>query len=942
MSRDRFRGPPQDPEEQEREAERLALQALQGLQSGADIISADVAERRAKAEKDRRLRLEEEMDAAMPTRGPQSVPTGMLWDLLTPGGIDPVIQPERGLGRQIGVGPRSSRILEETASSPGFSAAMGMGDVLIAPRAAIGAATEAAGGDYDAAQGEIERSIAENPRAAVGGALVGMAPLMMAGPLVGEHATATLAGRAAIPTASVPLTIAQRAGAAGLEGMAWGGAHEAASGRRVGPEAMFSGALGAGLTAGAGMVGAGVDRARGLVDSLEDYAGRMRVRGAGGRTVQVQRQLDALPGGIEGVADDLDQLGISPRYSLHSVDDARATAERVRGRAGRNLDRVFDRMAQADADDAARFESGMADVTARDATRSRMRSAIEADDPTMVEDLLPVRPRIEGEERLQGQASRRLTLDRTRRSREAHLDDLRSEAAAAGERETQIGGLRGELDSVNEIAGSRTIAPPAAVDRQIRGLERRLDEAVRSGADDAALDALEREIADLRAERRTIPARRRAQERARSRAAELRAQLEDLRAQQERTVRPEQIEALERGAITEAFPDVPMAGGDLMPADMFIERVANNADAARSAAGVAPGELIPQTGRGIASNDPGFGRGPRTTPRAEHPAGAPFVDAPSGLRPPDARSFQLIEELFPAIEPPAPAGTVDLGNVIGNLDEAESIYRTLPSGGPSADDVADMARRYRGTGGRMPFGRPGGSGLPATGAQGERMLLDQDVGYAVSGNPMQRRLMAGERDMRAARQRLQGAMDEAVTRVDPELGASYPRDRREWQIGSIFSGLGEDDALREAANRQVSLTDSMAYIAPLGGDNPSYLQSARNLLLNRIIRGREATAGATGAEYLSDILQRTGSPAPYAQAFGQRAGRLGGALRRPETPQDPLQPRPFQGRELDALLESQPEIDVESEPSSGGSAEADPFSEGELEELLRREYGGGS
>jgi hypothetical protein len=655
---------------------------------------------------------------------------------------EPMVQPERGLQRQLGVRPRSDIALEEFASSPGVAAALGMGDVLLAPRAISGAVAEATGGDYDTAQADTDRLLSESPYASAAGAAAGSLPLIAAGPLLGDAAIARLGGAAALPAYARSIPALSRIGAAGIEGMLWGGGHEAVTDRRVGPEAMFSGALGAGLASVPVAVGAAARSAGSFVDSLEDSAKQWRTRAAGGRTIPVQRGLAALPGGTAGVADDLDALGISPRYSVHSVDDARQVADRVKGRAGRNIGRVFDRMARADADDVARFASELEPVQARDAQRAAAFEAIDLDDPSMLLIDNPADTPL-------GRVGREIYNGRVGRDGDAIMDAVRG-----------------------HLGGSNT-APTVAAD---------LDSGVRAPQPNEASSG----IASPRARRRPP------------------------RPDSSRT--PENlIRALEADQITDVM--------------------------------------------GASGTRPEF-RGMRLPQRIEPPT-------PEAI----ARLRQMVDVNMPAIEAPRPAGVVDVDPVARALDGIAGDYSTLPSGATQRGAASSMADDYRATGGRMPFAA----------AQRERKLLDEAISWQPGTNPVNDRRGAIQGDLRRVRGELQGQMDDAVRRVDPELGAEYPRQRREFQIGSIFGNLGADDAMRETANRQISPTD---YVAAMEGD--SWLTRGRNVILNRLLRGREASLGAAGAEHLSDALQRTPDVSGAMNSVAGRTGRLAGALNRPE------------------------------------------------------------
>jgi hypothetical protein len=649
---------------------------------------------------------------------------------------EPMVQPERGLRRQIGVRPRSDIALEEVAESPGFAAMMGVADTLSVPRDIIANANAAGGaGGREAAQSEMDRSMAESPYAAAGGALVGAAPMMLAAPVLGEAAIARMGGAALQAGSRIP--VLARAGAAGLEGMGWAGLHEQAADRPVGSEMMFAGPIAAGGTAALAGVGELAARAPDYVQGLEDMAGQWRTRAAGGRTLPVQRALANLPGGTQGVADDLDVLGISPRYSVHSVDDARQVADRVRDRSGRNIGRVFDRMAEVDAEDAARWTREIEPVRARDADRAAAFDAIDTDDPSML--LIPNEP-----DSPLGRIGREILTERVDRPVPARRASIEAE-------------LRQNLPSAETVAAE----PPTRIT---------------STASET-------------------PSRRR------GRPAGLPRTPENI------------LNAFDQGDTTAVY-----GGRELSRT----------------------GSVPPMPTRPQASAN---------------------------------RLRGLVDQVIPGIEAPTSPGSVDLDPVLRALGEIESNHSTVPSAtGPRAA-ASSIRTDYEATGGRMPFGRPRSGGRPGTGAQGEIEALDEDINWNPGGGGMPRRPGAAQSDLRATRRSLRGAMDDAVTRVDPEMGAEYPRQRRENQIGRIFGNLGEDNAMREAANRQVSPTD---YIAAMEGDG--WFTRGRNVLLNRLFRGREASLGATGAEHLSDLAQRTPDISGAANAVGGRTGRAIAAI----------------------------------------------------------------
>lgn len=696
----------------------------------------------------------------------------------------PMIQPERGLGPQLGVRSRHDMAWEEFARSPVVSALLNMGDVLPIPllRAGVGVA---GGGSYEANQDVLddllERGREEHPYASATGALAGIVPQLAAPALLGDAAIARLGGSAAgsaIPALS-------RVGAAGLEGGLYGLTHGLASGdvSRGAEEGLLGGGLGAGVAGAAQGVGSAVASLPGRVPGLEEWIGRMRLRASGGRTVGVQRALDALPGGSSGVAEDLVALGISPRYSVHTVDDARRVSDRVRERAGRNIGRVFDRMAEA--------EAAAPDAAARD----RALQAIAEDNPS---ELL--------------------------------------------------------LESVGASAES----PDLQLGRQI--LMGRLD---------------------------------------RRRAAQM-AAYEELAAG---GARPD----------PQAATEFPVPDAELSPD--ATRRIRPGSGPARSAPRIAP-EFVDRMRAGDITGASGGRLEPPYMPMRPTPPRSPEEDA--ALR-------GLLDELFP--ERP---GTVDVGPVADALDRIADSYRGLPSGARGLAAAESLARDYRATGGRLPFGRPRGTGLPSAGAQKELDLIEQQINRQPGTNPVNDRMAAIQDDLRDLRSSLRSQMDRAVMGVDPELGATYPRQRREYQIGKIFGNLGEDDARREAANRLVSPTD---YAAAMTG-NGSMLQRALQAGMNRAFRGREASLAATVGERTSDAFRAAPDIRGAAVDFAARATRAGSLIDGDDPQPAPAGPATLSTQDFRSLVDSGAPIEVEPEPAPTQPAIAPDLSDDEFEEFM--------
>jgi hypothetical protein len=373
-------------------AERQALidRALAGLEGGARIISDDVEERRGKRNKDRFHReAEEEGRERHRVAATQARHAGTgLGPLMAPGGIDPMVQPERGLHRQMGVRPRSDIALEEFASNPGAASAMAMGELLPVNRVASGAANVAAGGTYAGAQGDIDRIEAESPWASAFGALTSFLPAAAAAPLVGDMALARMGGAGGEAAAGAvarglhPLT---RVGGAMIEALGGSAMNQAARGESSAESALLSGGITGLVGAGPAAVmrlAEGVQRpaqrlARSAQEGLESYAQGQRVRGSFGDGVAAQRAANAVEGGIPEVARWLHETGANPRGSVRSIDDSREIVSQVQGRSGRRIGDVMEQMGEVDAADTARWNTERAARGDREADRFAALEAIE-------------------------------------------------------------------------------------------------------------------------------------------------------------------------------------------------------------------------------------------------------------------------------------------------------------------------------------------------------------------------------------------------------------------------------------------------------------------------------------------------------------------------------------------------------------------------------------
>jgi hypothetical protein len=228
-----------------------------------------------------------------------------------------------------------------------------------------------------------------------------------------------------------------------------------------------------------------------------------------------------------------------------------------------------------------------------------------------------------------------------------------------------------------------------------------------------------------------------------------------------------------------------------------------------------------------------------------------------------------------AVAPPpvAARGRVNLEPVAGILDDVAERNARLPGQGPVVEGARELAGQYREHGGMRTFRE----------AQDLVETLDQPANWTANTSPVGSRLPAVASRARDLRRGVRDAMDAAVDSVDPSLGESYRAARRQNQVGRIVEGRGRDMALREANNRQVSPSD---YIAGLSGfTEGGFMEGARNVLFNRLLRGREATMGAAGAERMADLLRSRAARSVSPGALRPIAARAAGAA----SAEDPAQ-----------------------------------------------------
>jgi hypothetical protein len=274
----------------------------------------------------------------------------------------------------------------------------------------------------------------------------------------------------------------------------------------------------------------------------------------------------------------------------------------------------------------------------------------------------------------------------------------------------------------------------------------------------------------------------------------------------------------------------------------------------------------------------------------------PSATAPTmrpGARSADYRS--------PAVPADAPRGRVDLEPVAGVLDDLAERNARLPGQGPVVEGARELAGEYRQYGGRRTFRE----------AQDLVEALDEPARWSANTAPVGSRLPAVSSRARELRRGVRGAQQAAVDAVDPAIGRVYEDARRQNQVGRIVTRRGEDMALREANNRQISPSDYIAGLQGFSGPGGGIVEGTRNILFNRLLRGREATLGAAGAERMADVLRARASRLPANPTTRPLALRLTGAMA-PERP-EARQPQPSAAAPVDAaslpVVEADPNIE---------------------------------
>jgi hypothetical protein len=248
---------------------------------------------------------------------------------------------------------------------------------------------------------------------------------------------------------------------------------------------------------------------------------------------------------------------------------------------------------------------------------------------------------------------------------------------------------------------------------------------------------------------------------------------------------------------------------------------------------------------------------------------------------PDLSAAQLDDIAGPRLPTPRAPGSVELDPVIRALADIEAGHRT-PTGAITPGRMANVAEAERmresfeATGGRLPFGGPATQGRTATGFHDALRAIDEDINYTPGSNAARNFPDAAEAELRTVRHALRQAGDTAVERaLGPEVGAGYRNDRRDYQVAGAISGMGEDEALRDVANRQLSMSD---YQVPRA--NAGWLERLGTMLANRAFRGREHTGRAVLSEAASDFLGALDRNQGSLRGGVEGAGRAGlaGAL----------------------------------------------------------------
>lgn len=135
--------------------------------------------------------------------------------------------------------------------------------------------------------------------------------------------------------------------------------------------------------------------------------------------------------------------------------------------------------------------------------------------------------------------------------------------------------------------------------------------------------------------------------------------------------------------------------------------------------------------------------------------------------------------------------------------------------------------------------------------------IDGEIYTSAAPNPMVRENWI-DSAISNARRALRQSMDDAIGRVYPDELPQYQRARREFQVSNAITGIGDDASLRDAAGRQVSLTDTIAASAGLTGDtlNERVRNAATNFVFNRILRQNEHAVMAAFTERRAESLLR--------------------------------------------------------------------------------------
>ncbi len=207
---------------------------------------------------------------------------------------------------------------------------------------------------------------------------------------------------------------------------------------------------------------------------------------------------------------------------------------------------------------------------------------------------------------------------------------------------------------------------------------------------------------------------------------------------------------------------------------------------------------------------------------------------------------------------------VDVRPIIGRLQELRHGYHTNGRPNPNSRRLIRHIDTQL-----AEFGRHADDGLPLQQAQQSINLLDQQIQWA--RDPRSRSIASElNADIRRA---VRGGMDDAVERsaLGAEGRAAYQQARRQYQVANKLREHAAINRMRDAGNRQVSLSD---YVAASGAASPA--AGAGTAVANRAFRANEARilgeAQRRAAGPMIRAGQRATESAPRAAATMGAAG----------------------------------------------------------------------